>query len=93
MKRQGSPSVPWDAATPAWVEDRIMIETVRRSSRRRTWSETAEAWLIFSLSFPVCLVAATVKRLAAGQLNGTRLSIVAEARAEASFCSSAAFMG
>ncbi len=70
-----------------------MIETARRSSRRRTWSETAEAWLIFSLSFPVCLVAATVKRVAAGHRKGGRLSLVAEAKAEASLCSSAAFMG
>jgi len=62
-------------------------------SRRRR-GDALEARLIFGLSFPICLAAAFVSRLAPRRPQETkRLSLVAQARAAASACSSFAFMG
>lgn len=66
--------------------------------RRRPRAETTESWLIFALSFPICLAVAMGSRLsgrpqALAIPAGRRSSIVAEARAAASTCSSFAFMG
>jgi hypothetical protein len=66
--------------------------------RRRLRAETTESWLIFGLSFPVCLAAAAIGRAARRRSHlaapdGEQPSIFAEARAAASTCSSFAFMG
>lgn len=67
--------------------------------RRRLRAEATESWLIFAVSFPVCLAAAALKRVvrrpshADTHLPFERPSIFAEAKAAASTCSSFAFMG